>query len=60
MADFSQSELKFIPRTVKEETTNSGQEIVDIKGLNYLPNFITQLEHDLRLKLIWLLSKYWQ
>jgi alkylated DNA repair dioxygenase AlkB len=52
MADFSQSELNFIPRTVKKETTNSGQGIADIKGLNYLPNFITQLEHDLLLKQI--------
>jgi hypothetical protein len=52
MADFSQSELNFISRTVKKETTDSGEGIADIKGLNYLPNFITQLEHDLLLKQI--------
>lgn len=50
--EFQQLELDLFPKITEKETTYSGSKIADISGLKYVPDFITQSDHDFLLKQI--------
>lgn len=50
--NFQQLELDLFPQICEKEASYSGSEIAEISGLKYLPNFITQSDHNFLLKQI--------